>query len=59
MIRIIVRTVDIGPASHVGGPVTVAHRTFDIEVPSVLEEFLRSVPDLATREIVGFEVLPS
>lgn len=40
MLRVIVRTSDTGAAAHVGGPVEVSVRTFDIEAAD-LEQFLR------------------
>lgn len=57
-IRIIVRQADEGAAMHVGGPVNVSHRTFDLALPE-LEQYLRAdgQPDYIRREVIGVELL--
>lgn len=59
MIRLIVRAKDAGAAAHVGGPVDIDYRTFDVEAPA-LEAFLRGADPTAYthRHVVGVEVLP-
>ncbi len=56
MLRIIVRTVFSGEAIHVGGPVNVVHKTFDVDLPQV-EVFIKGNQMYATVEVVGVEVL--
>lgn len=58
MIRVLVRTNDNGAAVHVGGPVNISYRTFDVVAPA-LEAFLREyeAPTYTHREVVGVELL--
>lgn len=56
MIRIIARDTDIGAALHIGGPVNVTHKTFDVSLPS-LEAWLSDKHDHRTREVVGVEFI--
>jgi hypothetical protein len=56
MIRIIVRTSDCGAAAHVGGPVDLSFKTFDVSIPE-LEQFLSEKRDYSAREVVGVEVI--
>jgi hypothetical protein len=60
MLRVIVRMSDAGAAAHVGGPVYVEHRTFDIEAVD-LEAFMRAGDDDPWKktEIVGVELMPA
>lgn len=57
-LRIIVATTDAARAAHVGGPIEVKYKTFDIEAPEV-ERFLKSGKpnNFWDRTIVGVEVL--
>lgn len=58
-LRVIVTTSDATAAAHVGGPVNVTHKTFDIEAPEV-EAFMReSMNDFCNRVLVGVEVIDS
>jgi len=56
MIRLIVRTVDIGGAAHVGGPVIESFKTFDIE-DNALESHLREVEGnkWVSRQVIGID----
>lgn len=55
MIRIIVCNADHNVAAHVGGPVHVQYRTFEIDAPEV-ERYLASAPQYIERSVVGVEV---
>ena len=60
MLRIIVRGSDNGAAIHVGGPVVIDYKTFDVELPKVeayLTEFTGVQDSYTSREIVGVEVM--
>jgi hypothetical protein len=57
VIRIVVQTADGHQASHVGGPVDVSWKTFDIECPE-LEAFLGCRVYPGHRQVVGAEVIP-
>jgi hypothetical protein len=62
MIRIIVRSIDEAGAIHLGSPVDISHKTFDVELPEVeqyLQEFAGKSGYYITRSIVGAEVKPS
>jgi hypothetical protein len=54
VIRVICRETDINDAAHVGGPVHVTYRTFDVELPEV-EAFLREATEWQIRDVVGVE----
>lgn len=61
MIRIIVATTDACRAAHVGGPVEVSYRTFDIDAPK-LEAFMAErhtwkKDGMTDRTVVGVELL--
>ena len=63
MVRLIVCVSDAGRAAHVGGPVDVTYRTFDIE-HSELEMLLRrgrklSGLDYTDAHISGAEIIPA
>lgn len=59
MLRVIVRAKDASAAAHVGGPVDVEYRTFDVDAYG-LEAFLRGADPTAYthRQVVGVELLP-
>jgi hypothetical protein len=62
MIRIIVATTDACRAAHVGGPVEVTYRTFDVVIPE-LEAFMAErdgwkKEGLLDRTVVGVELIP-
>jgi hypothetical protein len=40
MIRLICSETDAAQCAHVGGPVTITHKTFDVDIPE-LERWLR------------------
>lgn len=56
MIRIIVRTVDIGSAINVGGPVDTKFKTFDVSLPE-LEEYLERRSQYESKEVIGVDVV--
>lgn len=57
-LRVIVCESDAEAAAHVGGPVHVAYRTFDIEAPE-LEAFIRAPRgSFMNRQVSGVEILP-
>ena len=56
MIRLICSETDAGMAANVGGPVTVNHKTFDVELPEV-EVWLTAKLPYAERRFVGIEIL--
>lgn len=56
-IRIIVTTTDAGAAAHVGGPVHVTHKTFDIEAPEVEAFMAEQMHSYQYRCIAGVEVI--
>lgn len=58
MLRIIVATTDAERAAHVGGPVEVSYKSFDIEAPQV-EAFLSAGKknQFWSRTLVGVEVI--
>lgn len=58
-LRVIITTSDATAAAHVGGPVNVTHKTFDIEAPEV-EAFMReSMSEFCNRVLVGVEIIES
>lgn len=60
MIRLIFVQVNSGEAANVGGPVSVEHKTFDVDLP-VVEKWLGEPAAMndhwTRREFVGIEVL--
>lgn len=56
-IRIIVTTTDAGAAAHVGGPVHITHKTFDIEAPELEAFMAEQKRSFEYRCITGVEVL--
>jgi hypothetical protein len=60
MIRIICKVVDEAGAIHIGSPVSIAYKTFDVELPEVEEFLLLHKGDAQyyqERSVVGVEVL--
>jgi len=56
-VRLIVRTVDVGAACNVGGPVNVLYKSFDLHVPE-LESFLKkNQVKYVTSEVIGAELV--
>lgn len=59
MIRVIVAITDAQRAAHVGGPVEVSYKTFDIAAPELEAYMSNPKPNtFYERTIVGVEVLP-
>lgn len=62
MIRVVVQTIGVVDAVHVGGPVHTSLHTFDVELPEIeafLSEPERMNDHYTHRQIVGFEIRPS
>ncbi len=57
MIRIICANNDFADAANVGGPATVTHKTFDVELPEV-EAWLREHVKYHSRSFQGIELIP-
>lgn len=64
MLRAIVEDVDAGAAANVGGPVIVAHKTFDLKgIPDLtrLEAYLAEAKKwtggFASRRVIGVELV--
>lgn len=57
-IRLICRTVNIGAAANIGGPVDVEHRTIDVDVPDEVHAWLTANQQWITREVIGVECIP-
>lgn len=56
-LRIIAVEIDAGRSIHVGGPVEVEHKTFDLPVSASLAEWLEKQVEWGGRTITGVEVL--
>lgn len=56
MIRLIVRSTNVGAAANVGGPVDIGFKTFDIEAPE-LESYLSINQAYLSREVIGVELI--
>lgn len=59
MLRVIVATTDASRAAHVGGPVQVTYKTFDIDAPEVEAFMAQAYPrnQFWDRTLVGVEIL--
>jgi hypothetical protein len=57
ILRIICVSVDCNAAAHVGGPVKVTHKTFDISAPPELVAWINAGGGYLDRSIQGVEVI--
>jgi hypothetical protein len=57
MIRVIVRSTDIGAACHVGGPVSLSFATFDLEAPDLEAALRRGGDGYLAVEAIGIHVI--
>ena len=57
MIRILCRVAYRGAAAHVGGPVDLEYKTFDVELPEVEKWLTTNIDSYSTKEAFGIEIV--